>query len=37
MKTDRNLWPLAIIVAFIIFLAGTLGLVALRPGGGRKI
>ena len=29
MKSNRNLWPLAIIAAFVIFIAGTLGLVAL--------
>ena len=29
MKTSRNLWPLCIIVTFVLFFAGTVGLIVM--------
>ena len=29
MKTPRNLWPTGIIVTFVLFFAGTIGLVVM--------
>jgi hypothetical protein len=29
MKTDRNYWPLALVTAFVLFIGGTLALIAI--------